>query len=262
MKGIACNQWAWHSEANRPKEDKTVDTFCAEAAAAGYDAIEFLGEGVAEAAKRHGLKHCGAYAGADMHLPWDPIGAEETLLAPARGIAELGGDFLAVNANPKGSWNARERKTDDELKQQGETFSRLASEVAALGIEIVMHNHANSYDLHMDDLKSVVEYADDRVGVMLDTGWALTSGDDPVDCARRLGSRLRALHLRNQVGDVPTEWLGEGDMDVAAFAAVLKEIGYAGWLGTELWHRADVTVTRPLLEDQRMTVDLLRELRG
>ena len=262
MKGFACNRWAWHSEANRPAEDKTVDTFCAEAGAAGYDAIEALGPGMDEAAERHGLTRCGAYAGAPLHLPWDACDVDAKLLVPAREIAALGGDFLAVNIDPKGSWNARERKTGDEIKRQGENLSRLGKEIEPLGLRVVVHNHANTYDLHMDDIQSVAEHADEAVGVMLDTGWALTSGDDPVERARALGPRLAALHLRNQRGDVPTEWLGDGDMDVAAFIAVLKDIEYDGWLETELWHRADVAVTRSLLEDQRMTVELLRDLWG
>ena len=59
---------------------------------------------------------------------------------------------------------------------------------------------------------------------------------------------------------MPVEWLGEGDMDVAAFVGVLKENCYAGWLTVELWHRQDVEVTQSLAEDQRRTVDLLRKL--
>ena len=51
-------------------------------------------------------------------------------------------------------------------------------------------------------------------------------------------------------------------MDLAAFIDVLKENAYAGWLTTELWHRQDVEVTRSMLDDQRMTADLLRKLWG
>jgi sugar phosphate isomerase/epimerase len=127
-------------------------------------------------------------------------------------------------------------------------------------MRVLLHNHANSSPLHLDDLKSVVEYAAPAVGVCLDTGWALTSGDDPVACAERLGGRLGGLHLRNQHGEIPAEWLGEGDMDLKAFLEVLKKNNYAGWLTTELWHRNDVNVTRSLMEDQKRSVELLREL--
>jgi len=262
MKGIAANRWAWSSESGRPKSEKTLATFLREAAEAGYDAVECLAEGLAEAAQVHGLKICGTYVGGPLHMPWDSFDAEEKFLNPARQVAELGADYLNVNGDPKGDWNNRRRKTEDELKRQGENLSRLAREVEPLGLRVLLHNHANTPDLHLDDLKSVTDYADPAVGVCLDTGWALTSKDDPVARARTLGPRLGGLHLRNQRGDVPTEWLGEGDMHVAAFIAVLKECGYTGWLTTELWHRNDVTVTRSMLENQRRTVDLLRRLWG
>ena len=262
MKGIAANNWAWVSETNRPQSEKTVETFVREAAGAGYDALEFLGEGVAEAIGAYGVKICGTYTGGPLHLPWEQFDAEACFLAPARKLADLGGDYLAVNADPKGQWDSRQRKTEDELKQQGENLSRLAGLVAPLGLSVVMHNHADSPDLHADDLKSVVEYSDPAVGVQLDTGWCMTSGDEPVARARALGGRLGGLHLRNQRGKVPTEWLGEGDIDMAALVGVLKDVGYAGWLTTELWHREDVAVTQSLLEDQRRSVALLRELWG
>ena len=262
MNGIAANQFAWSSEANRPDEEKTLENYVREVAEAGYDAVECTADGLAEIVKQHGLSVCGGYVGGPLHLPWDDIDVEEKFLKSARQLAELGGDYLNVNSDPKGSWGKRERKTVDDLKQQGDNLSRLAEEVRPLGLRVLLHNHANTNPLHLDDLKSVTDYADPSVGVCLDTGWALTSEDDPVDCARRLGKRLGGLHLRNHRGELPIEWLGEGDMDVQAFLAVLKKNGYDGWLTTELWHRDDVEVTRSLVEDQKLTVELLRKLWG
>ena len=260
MKGFATNQWPWSSEANRPDHEKTLETFLTEAADAGYDAVECLADGLAEAAKGQGIRVCGAYVGGPLHKRWWTLKAKKAFLTPARQIAELGGDYLVVNSDPKGAWNERQRKTEDELKRQGENMSRLARELEPLGLRLLLHNHANTSDLHLDDLKSVTDYAAPEVGVCLDTGWALTSADDPVERARALGRRLAGTHLRNQRGEVPVEWLGEGDMDIAAFVQVLKDIDYSGWITTELWHRQDVDVTRSLVDDQRRTVELLRQL--
>ncbi len=262
MKGIATNRWPWSSEAKRPQAEKTLDNFLREAAEAGCAAVECTGEGVAEGVRRYGLKVCGTYVGGPFHKTWAETDAEEKLLKPAREVAKLGGDYLAVNCDPKGSWSKRERKSEDDLRRQGENLSRLAREVAPLGLRVIMHNHANTNPLHLDDIKSVVEYADAAVGICLDTGWAITSADEPVARARALGKRLAGLHLRNQFGEVPAEWLGEGDMDLAAFVQALKDAGYAGWLTTELWHRQDVKTTRSLAEDQKRSVELLRKLWG
>ena len=260
MKGTAANQWAWVSETGRPEAEKTVGTFLREAAEAGYDAVEFFDQEHAALVGEYGLSVCGAYSSGAFHRPWEELDAEARFMPIARQVAEQGGGYLAVNCDPKGAWADRERKNEDDLRLQGENLSRLARKLAPLGLRLVMHNHANRPDLHLDDLRSVTEFSDPIVGVCLDTGWSLTSEDEPVARARALGPRLGGLHLRNQRGDVPTEWLGEGDMDTAAFFAALREIGYDGWLTTELWHRADTHPQRSLLEDQRRTVALMREL--
>jgi len=119
-----------------------------EAAEAGYDALECVADGLGDLAKRYGVTVCGGYVGGPFHLPWNPATAEEKLLKPARQLAALGGEFLTVNCDPKGTWAKRERKTEDELKQQGENLSRLARDVKLPGLCILMHNHANSNAIH------------------------------------------------------------------------------------------------------------------
>jgi len=260
MKGIAANRWAWVSEAGRPETEKTLDTFLREATEAGYEAVEAADEGLGRAAQSYGLKVCGTYASGPFHRPWGELDAESAFLAPARVVAALGGDYLVVNVDPKGSWSQRERISEDALKRQGENLSRLAAAVSPMGLRLLLHNHADSTPLHLDDLRSVTEFSVPEVGVCLDTGWALVSDDDPVARARGLGSRLGGLHLRNHRGKTPTEWLGAGDMAMGAFVQALKDIGYAHWLTTELWHRADTTATISLVEAQQSTVSLLRRL--
>lgn len=262
MKGTATGLYGWTSEPGRPPEKKTLEVMLAEVAQAGYDGVEHEAEGVGELAQRYGLKVIGGYVGAPLHLPWEEVDSEGQVMATARRLAALGAEYLNVNCNPKGSWSDRQRKSEDELKLQGENLTRLAEAIAPLGLELVMHNHADRNDLHLDDLRAVTEFAGDQVGVCLDTGWCLTSGDDPVARIRELGPRLRALHLRNQFGDRPTQWLGEGDIDMAKCLAALKQIGYQGWLTTEIYYRADTHLTRSLVENQRRSVALLRELWG
>lgn len=262
MKGTATGRYGWSSEPNRPAEEKTMEVFLREAAQAGYDAVENVGEDIGAVAPRFGLKVCGGYVGAPAHLPWHDVDPDGEVMAAAQELAAAGAEYLNINCNPKGAWDNRERKTEDELKLQGDNLTKLAEQIAPLELELVMHNHANSYDLHVDDLRSVTEFAGESVGVCLDTGWSLTSGDEPVARIRALGPRLRALHLRNQWGEKPTEWLGEGDTDMAECIAALKEIGYDGWLTTEIYYRADTDLSASLVDNQTRTVAMLRELWG
>ena len=262
MKGTATGLYGWMSEPGRPEEMKTLEVVLGEVAEAGYDGVERVGQNVGELAERLGLAVIGGYVGAPMHLSRDQVDPDGAIMDSARELAEMGAGHLTVNCDPKGAWDRRERKTEDELKRQGENLTWLAEAIAPLGLELVMHNHANSNDLHLDDLRSVTEFAGEQVGVCLDTGWALTSGDDPVARIRALGPRLRALHLRNQFGEKPTEWLGEGDIDMAECITALKEVGYDGWLTTEIYYRADTDLTMSLVENSARTVALLRELWG
>ncbi len=260
MKGVATVRFPWSSEAGRPEDEKTLDTFLQEAAEAGYDAVEHVCDGIEAGLERYGLQLSGGYASFAAHERWENLDLEDAVMADARRTAELGGDHMSINCDPKGSWSNRERKTEDELKRQGENLSKLADILDELGLALNMHNHANRLDLHLDDIKSVTQFADDSVGICLDTGWTLTSGDAPLSRLHDLGERVRGLHLRNQVDDQPTEWLGQGQMDIGLFLAELNAQGYDGWLTTELWHREDVPRTMSLVEDQRRSVELLRNL--
>lgn len=69
----------------------------------------------------------------------------------------------------------------------------------------------------------------------LDLGHALSQGDDPVACIRRLGDRLAGIHLHDARPPLPGAPkgrahlpLGEGSLDLAAVARALSEVGFAG----------------------------------
>jgi sugar phosphate isomerase/epimerase len=127
-----------------------------------------------------------------------------------------------------------------------------------------MHNHAAGADQAELDLRSVIEYADDRVGLCIDTGWALVAGADPVAWARAYGDRVRALHLRDvDERGIPTEALGSetpeaGRLDVAALSAALP--GFDGWLTLELWHPASMEPTMSFVEANRRSAGFLRSI--
>lgn len=260
MQGIATVRFTWTSEAGRPEAEKSWEVFLTEAAAAGCDGVECHGPELRELGPRYGIRCAGTYLGVKAHEAWEALDHERMVLPAAREVAELGGSYLAVNCDPKGSWARREVKDEDDLKRQGANLTRLADTVRPLGLRLAMHNHANRLDLHLGDLRSVTEHAGEQVGVCLDTGWAITSGDDPIERASLLGSRVTAVHLRNQHGELPTEWLGEGDLDMPRLLALLRDNGYDGWLTTELWHRADVPRSQSLVDNQRRSNALIRRI--
>ena len=84
------------------------------------------------------------------------------------------------------------------------------------------------------------------------------AGPDPVGWLREHADRVRAVHLRNQRGGVPTEDLLDGDLDFADVMDALS--GFDGWLTLELWHPESMQPTTSMVEATRRSADLLRRL--
>jgi hydroxypyruvate isomerase len=77
-----------------------------------------------------------------------------------------------------------------------------------------------------------------RLGLLLDVGHCLISGEDIGDAVRRTGGRLAHVHLDDNDGVGDLHWpLLTGrltEADLAALAGALEEIKYRGGLGLEL----------------------------
>ncbi|QSZ50754.1 sugar phosphate isomerase/epimerase [Arthrobacter sp. D5-1] len=84
------------------------------------------------------------------------------------------------------------------------------------------------------------------VGIVMDFSHIVASGGDPVDFIRRVGSRIRHVHLRDAVPATETGpgninlSIGHGKADFATGLATLRDAGYDGHFSLELETR-DVT---------------------
>lgn len=97
------------------------------------------------------------------------------------------------------------------------------------GINLAIHNHAEGKSKYWNPeyVREVCEGRGPRVGVCGDTGHWIRSGLKPADCARILGKRLLAVHLKdlNKFGQDATDvpWgQGVGELDV--FLQTLREL--------------------------------------
>lgn len=206
---------------------------------------------------RLGLPVSASYVGLGLRGEFADIGVDANVLPVARRLADAGGDVLIVNSDPA-EWGVKHHVSASEIAKQGENLSRIADLIAPLGLRLALHNHADDYDTAASDLESVVAHADETVGLCIDTDWAMAAGHDPIEWAREHSKRVSALHLRNRLGTVPAESLGEGDLDVAAFLAALPD--YTGWLTLELWHPDTMTPRGSMVQAVRESTDLLRRL--
>jgi len=130
-----------------------------------------------------------------------------------------------------------------------ETIARRA---AARGLITAFHPHAATYIETPAEVDTLMARTDPSlVGLCLDTGHAVYGGGDPVAIARRHGSRIRHVHLKDvrrsvlgraAAGELDFAAavaagvfapLGAGDVDLRGTLGVLRDLGYDGWLVVE-----------------------------
>jgi sugar phosphate isomerase/epimerase len=86
--------------------------------------------------------------------------------------------------------------------------------------------------LNVRELRPLIDpYPQDAVGLVVDTGHAWTSGDDPAEEIRLAGSRLWGTHLQDVDGENPQDnhWVpGHGGLNWPSIRAALDDVGYRG----------------------------------
>lgn len=120
-------------------------------------------------------------------------------------------------------------QTRDGVARLAEELGRVAQQAAARGLRVGYHNHAFELSTRIDGraaLEVFAEYLPPEVVLEVDTYWAAVGGEDPVALLRRLGERVRYLHLKD--GPLPPDGdgrvqvaLGRGAMPVAELVAAV-----------------------------------------
>ena len=262
---VATNSFSWHPDYNTSAPPMSDEELVAQAAEAGAEGLEIDPERVsAELLARHGIVLSGASTGGSVFAEWSDEVLEGVRRA-AEGVAQLGGYYLFFTTAPLhgwgGGWGEPGELGADVLKLGGERMSDLGRCVAEFGLDFAFHNHAAAPEGLAVELALLHEHTDPAyVKSYLDIGWAYASGGDPVTLIRDLGPRLGGFHLRNQYGKVPAATLAEGDIDMAAVVAAMKDVGYSGWVALELYHPPETPVTQSMLDYQKESLAYLRGL--
>jgi sugar phosphate isomerase/epimerase len=95
-------------------------------------------------------------------------------------------------------------------------------------IAIAIHNHGPGdfrYDM-IDKVVHAVEGHNPLIGACIDTGHELRSHQDPVEAAKRLGTRVWDIHLKDVDADDHFTEIGKGRLDTVGLLKVLKGNGY------------------------------------
>ena len=197
----------------------------------GYEPIinhpdEFTGLG--ERLRAHGLEMRSLYVNTTLH---DKEKAEESIasvLAIARGAADLGTTIIVTNPSPI-RWGGPENKSDAQLITQAKALNRLGAELRKLGLTLAYHNHDIELRLGAREFHHMLTSTDPQnVKFCLDAHWIYRGcGDSQValfDAVQNYGDRIVELHLRQSKGGVWTEVFEEqGDLDYGRLARWLRE---------------------------------------
>jgi inosose dehydratase len=118
-------------------------------------------------------------------------------------------------------------------------------------VHLAIHNHGSRHWLgNSQMLEHVFSRTTARIGLCLDTAWALDSREDPIAMAETFGNRLYGLHIKDFVFDraaAPEDVVvGTGNLDLAKLQETLTSIEFGGFVVLE--YEGDVDNPVPALQ--------------
>ena len=155
--------------------------------------------------------------------------ADEHLALGIRVARAVGSPVIRVVL---GTWE--DRLTDGGITRHIEEVIKVCragrSRALDAGVKIAIENHAG--DMHSTELAQLVKTAGpDYVGVNFDSGNALWTLEDPIDCLENLGKYTLTTSLRDSAVWISEKgarvaWtaMGEGTIDQRAFFARFREL--------------------------------------
>ncbi|WP_367134335.1 TIM barrel protein [Saccharothrix sp. HUAS TT1] len=189
----------------------------------------------------HDLALVGGFLAVPLHT-----GEQSTVDQTIALLAAAGAEVLVLAAaTGLDGYDERPALTDDEWRTLIATAAAIRDRARQHGLRTVLHPHVGT---HVERAAEVERFlADSDLDLCLDTGHLLIGGTDPVDLARRHPRRIGHVHLKDVRADIAATVregdvgymsavqqrmyvpLGDGDVDVAALVALLRETGYTGW---------------------------------
>jgi sugar phosphate isomerase/epimerase len=245
-----------------------LDAVFGEVRAAGFQAVEgFLGDffGSDERAERtrqlvtkHKIVLAGLYTGGKLYEEDAGRKAIASIVEMAKRAKSYPNLFIDVNPDPL---PGGAKKTDEQLATQVRMLNELGRQLKAMGMQLVIHQHAPEIHFGAREHRYNVQHVDPAVvGFCIDTDWFKRGGEDPIALTKETGRKIKAIHLRQGRDGVWTETLGPGDVDYEAIARYLKEIKFSGWLSLELAVEGKTKVTRGIVENHRLGREYLESV--
>jgi sugar phosphate isomerase/epimerase len=105
-------------------------------------------------------------------------------------------------------------------------------------LRLAIHNHGGYHWLGSAQmLELVFANTNERIGLCLDTAWAMHAGEDWLGLIERFGKRLYGLHVKDFTfahdGKVEDVVIGKGNLRLAKLKKALDDVGFAGYAALE-----------------------------
>ena len=195
------------------------------------------------------LSIAGNYFGGDFH----DSEKRDNLLSVFKNTLEnlkfYGAKNVVIGPPGRGNWSDYHHSTSDDdemsipdkIRAMAPFLNELGKIAQDAGMEIGLHPHVNTIVEKPDEIDMIMELTDPRyVGIVPDTGHIQLGDGDPVEIIRKYSSRLNYFHLKDVKGifERPNFGpnlceLGNGEVDFQRVMALLKDVGYNGWLNVE-----------------------------
>ena len=145
----------------------------------------------------------------------------------------------------------RPRISDREFESYGRKLTTLAEWMAGRGVRMAYHHHMGTIVEVEREIDLLMANTSPAVGLLVDTGHLTYAGADVLATTRRHARRINHVHCKDvrpevlrQVRRQDSSFLsavldgvftvpGDGCVDYSAFARLLAEIGYQGWVVVE-----------------------------
>ncbi|MEV5953892.1 sugar phosphate isomerase/epimerase [Streptomyces sp. NPDC051987] len=147
---------------------------------------------LADALARHGLS---APTGHASFLSPDGGSSAPDLDDTFRAARRLGVDILFDPFVPASRW-----ADEKEIARTAALLNEAADRAAEHGLRVGYHNHSQEFVHTVDGVNAFDRFADllnPEVALEIDLFWAAAGGNDVVALLGRLGSRVRALHVKD-----------------------------------------------------------------
>jgi sugar phosphate isomerase/epimerase len=153
---------------------------------------------------------------------------DERAIPAFEAAEELG--IPVVNFGPGGKSGSGE-----DFERQAEIMVRLAEKAAARGVTMCVKAHVGACIDDTPATKRIMKRIGPKgFGIDMDPSHIHRAGEDPAKALKQVISRVRHIHIRDCKGRGPTpgtpplQACGRGDIDLAAYCAVMAKAGYGG----------------------------------